>query len=201
MLAAHFQADSTGTDPAGQRAAGGPLLNSGRSSCRTISGWQMSVADQPVRPAVDDIDLKVVPAALGGPADVHSEWLRPMYPKVLAVPPPFCDIAQFSRVQVDSGRRIVGRRFELKGYYLRRLPAIVFDTVLWARGPLYELGEFRGLRPVDEIELAASIGEFCRIPFCAKSTASTLLPHPTVLRCAPCDKILLRRCRASQRRA
>lgn len=106
----------------------------------------MSVADQPVLPEVDDIDLKVVPAALGGRADIHSEWPRPMHSQVLAVPPHFRAIAQFSQVQMDSGWRVIGRRFELKSRLVRRLPGIVFDTLLGPRGPIYKLGKFHGFR-------------------------------------------------------
>ena len=54
--------------------------------------WQMSVADQPVRPEVDDVDFEIVPAALGGPADLHAEWLRPTYSQVLTVQPHLCEI-------------------------------------------------------------------------------------------------------------
>ena len=64
---------------------------------------QPGVADQAVRPKVDDLDFQVIRAGLHGPADLHSPGRGPDYAEIVPVQTDAGEVLHNAQVKEPGG--------------------------------------------------------------------------------------------------
>ncbi len=109
---------------------------------------QVEIADDPVGPQVDDVDLQRIARRTDDVGDIDAPGRRPQNAQRSAVQPDFGDGLHSAKIEEQAAPGTPGRgRLQIERFSIGGLSGIILDAVFASPRPAYELREFCRFRP------------------------------------------------------